>query len=153
MGAGGFMMGMGSFFEGMGSYDAGHRTQTAYRASARAAQREGREAKRLSNYQVRLIEESGAEVLGGIEAETGKSGLALTGTPLATLVDNARKVELSAELERRSGRITERRWEEEAAGLRQAGSDANQAGKIGMVSSFFGGAARIYGQQKYGGKA
>jgi hypothetical protein len=130
--------GAGVGLEALGSYQAGKASAGAYRQSAKSARREGREEKRLSNYQVRLIEEAGAQVRGQIEAETGKSGLALTGTPLATLVDTARKVELSAALARRAGTVTYTRWQEQAAALETAAQNAERAGMFGAAGSLFG---------------
>jgi hypothetical protein len=133
----------------LGSYESGQGAEEAYRAQADAYRRkadlsrlEKNEAARMTDYRVRLIEEEGAEVLGAIEAETGQSGLALTGTPLASLVDSARRIELAAALEKRAGAVTATRWDQEiAANLAGATTGetaaryAERAGTLGIFEN------------------
>lgn len=135
---GAIAQGAGLGMEAFGQLSAGSASAQGYKVSARSARKEARESKRSSNYQVRLIQETGAQVLGQIEAETGKSGLALTGTPLASLVHTARKIELSAALERRAGTVTESRYEDQAAAFDAAAKAAKQAGRTGAFGSMLG---------------
>jgi hypothetical protein len=120
---------LGAYESGQGSAEAYRAQADAYRRKAGLSRLEKREAARMTDYRVRLIEEEGAEVLGAIEAETGQSGLALTGTPLASLVDSARRIELAAALEKRAGAVTATRWDQEiAANLAGATTGETAAG-------------------------
>jgi hypothetical protein len=128
----------GMYESGQGQAEAARASAAAYRQKARLSRLEKREAAALTDYRVRLIHEEGAEVLGAIEAETAKSGLALTGTPLASLVDTARQVELAAAVEKRAGRVTARRWEQEI--------EANESGSTtGQTAAGYAERAGVYG--------
>jgi hypothetical protein len=129
------LMVIGSGTEAFGNLQAGSASAVSLRKQAKMTQMEGREAKRLSDYRVRLIHQEGAELLGSIQAETGKSGLAMTGTPLQSLVDNARQIELSAALEKRSGTITQLRYEQQADALKQEAKNAKKSGAFGAIGA------------------
>lgn len=129
------LMAIGSATEAYGNWQAGKATAGSLKTQAKLARMEGREAKRLSDYRVRLIHQEGAELLGTNEAETAKSGLAMTGSPLAMLVDNARQVELSAALEKRAGTITQQRYEQQATALERDAKNAKKAGGIGGLGA------------------
>ena len=113
---------------------------SAYKISAEQNRVQADEARRLSRYRVRLIHEAGAEHLSAIEAETGKGGLAMTGTPLLSLVTDAREIELTAALEDRAGRITEQNYRLAARMDEKSAKAAAKAGKSKM-SGLIGGAA------------
>jgi hypothetical protein len=129
------LMAIGAATEAYGEISAGLSSASALRKKAKYSRMEGREAKRLSDYRVRLIHQAGAEVLGGIEAETGKSGLAMSGTPLTSLVDTARQVELAAALENRSGTITQNRYEQAAEAYEKDAKAAKRAGFLGGLGA------------------
>ena len=145
MGAGTAMMVGGSLLQGIGTAQSGFAQRGALMDQSRQAYMEGRESLRLSNYKVRLIQEAGAEMLGDVEAEAGKSGLAMTGTPLTHMVRTAREVELTAALQRRAGAVEKRRYDMQGRALYKAGKEAASAGKWGAASSFLGGAAKLFG--------
>jgi hypothetical protein len=130
----------GGVIGAIGILDAAHATAKALKQKAKLARKEGREAKRLSDYRVHLIHQAGTELLGQIEAETGQSGLAMTGTPLMSLVDNARQVELSAAMENRSGQITQQRYEDAAVAAEADARSAKRAGKFGALGALLGSA-------------
>jgi hypothetical protein len=132
------LMIIGTAAQGIGEISAGQASAKSLKLKAKYARMEGREAKRLSDYRVRLIHEAGAELGGQIEAETGKSGLAMTGTPLASLVDSARKVELSAALEKRAGTITQQRYEQAASAYEQDAKAMKQSGFLGALGALTG---------------
>jgi hypothetical protein len=120
--------------------------EEAYRISAASKRRQAREAKILTDYRIRLIHEAGAELLGEQEAETGKSGLAMTGTPLATLVADARQIELSAAIEKRAGEISAQNWLAAAAAdeaSAEAAKEAAESKKGGMMGGLLGGLAGL----------
>jgi hypothetical protein len=131
----------GSGLDAWSSWQGGEATADALRKQARDARGQGREALRQADYRVRMIHEAGAELLGEISAETGKSGLAMTGTPLATLVTNARRVELSAALETRAGRVEYQRWQAQSQTLLEEAENAEDAGKFGA----FGSILKVFG--------
>jgi hypothetical protein len=118
-----------------GQYAAGDAAAAAAQQRAEQIRLEKTETAYQTDYRVRQIYEQGSGLLGGVEAETAQSGLALTGTPLASLVDNARRVELSAAYERRAGAVTQRRLD---AGILASLSDADaasQAGTLGAIGT------------------
>lgn len=117
---------------------AGRAESKSLKERARMARVEGVEAKGLSDYRVRLIRQAGAELLGEIEAETAQSGLAMTGTPLASLVDSARKIELSAAIENRSGLVQRMRYEQAAQAYEQEAKNAKKSGFLGGLGSLAG---------------
>ena len=122
-----------------GSKKAARAEAKAAKFNAKLNRRQAVEAKAISDYRVRMIHEAGAEMQGQVEAETGKSGLAMTGTPLATLVDNARKIELSAAMEVRSGNTTYENYMLAAeAGVASANA-ISEAGNWNAASSIVGG--------------
>ncbi len=139
MGLGDLMQGVGSLLGGIGQSQAGSAERAAYYRMAKQARKEARESQAQTDYRVRMIYESGQELLSEIEAETGKSGLAMTGTPLATLVDNARRVELSAALEKRAGALTYERTMAQAAAYEQAGRNAKAAGGWNAAATWLSG--------------
>lgn len=122
-----------------GSISSGLAQAGSYKDQARQAVMEGRESKRLSNYKVRLIQQAGAETLSEVEAEAGKSGLAMSGTPLTHLVKTARQVELTAALERRAGTVEKQRYERQAVALRKAAKEAKRSGILGGLGGLVGG--------------
>jgi hypothetical protein len=140
----------GTATSAIGSYSAGRAGKAAKKREAELAALEKREAGYLTDYRVRLIREEGAGLLGEIEAETGKSGLALTGTPLTTLVDNARRIELSAAVEKRAGAVTQMRYDQQIAASLADAKAAGKAGTLGAISSLLGGVGGLYSAGAFG---
>lgn len=134
----GLMVG-GAGLESVGSILAGDQQSHSYQKQIELSRWEKKEAKRQTNYKVRLLYEQGAEFLSEQEAETGKSGLAMTGSPLLSLVNNARRVELSASMERRAGDVTAMRYDQQIEALKASQKAAKQSGLMGGL----GGIAKI----------
>ncbi|HUU94060.1 MAG TPA: hypothetical protein VM238_22945 [Phycisphaerae bacterium] len=114
-----------------------------YEAHIRTAKDYGREqlwSREDTDYRVRMVREAGAETVGAIEAETGKAGLAMTGTPLSHLVATAGKIEMSVAGLREAQRRTDIRYaraiDEERAQARKersAGHYRSAAAVIGGI--------------------
>ena len=110
------------------------------REQASSARAEGREAITAMRYKVRMIQEAGAEHLGDIEATTGKAGLEFCGTPLTYYVSQARKIELTAAMERHAGAMTKRRYDAQAKALRAEAKDTERSGILsGIAGALQGG--------------
>lgn len=137
MGAAMGVFGMG--LQAIGSITSGLAQEGSYKDQARTAKMEGREALRLTRYKVRLIQEAGAETLGDVQAETGKAGLAMTGTPLSHLVQTAREVELTAALQRRAGLVEKQRYDVQARALKKAAKESKRSGFLGAGAALFSG--------------
>lgn len=128
-----------------GSLSAGSQQAGDYRAQAAQAELAGREALKLTSYKVRLLHEAGAQMTGEIEAEAGKAGLVMSGTPLSHLVDTARQVELSAAIERRAGLVEKQRYDLQAQSLKRAASSAKTSGLFGAAGGLIGGLGKLLG--------
>lgn len=148
MSIGAAISGIGVGMQAIGSYASGKAAKREAYRQAKLARQEGIEAKTLADYETRIIYEAGAETLGAIEAETGKSGLALSGTSLAHLVRTARKIELTAALKQREGRVTQYRYQQQSQVGLAAGQDAYTAG----ILQGLGALAQI-GKIDFSGKA
>jgi len=96
--------------EASGHVRAGKARAKSHRATAKQYMRELQWSLEDTDYRVRLVREAGAETLGGIEAETGKAGLAMTGTPLSHFVATAGKIEMAAAMTREAGRREAERY-------------------------------------------
>ena len=96
-----------------------------------------------TDYRVRLIRDAGRQVTGQIEAETGKAGLAMTGTPLSHLVDTARRVELAAAVEREAGRRTNIRYSTAIDRERSQGRAEEKAGDARALSTVLQGTGQM----------
>jgi len=136
-------MGLGAGMDFLGTLQAGAEEAASLKRTAALARLEGGEARTLTKYKVRLIHEAGAEGLSAMQAETGKSGLAMTGTPLLGLVHSARQVELAAAIEGRAGKVTRSRYEMQAAQLEEDARRAKKAAKRKAIGGLIGGAAKI----------
>ena len=128
----------GKVLGAMGSIQAASATASALKDKAKLSRKEGREQKRLSDYRIRLIQREGREVLGEIQAETAKSGLAMTGTPLMSLVTTARDAELATALELRSGDISQQQYYDAAKAYERDAKAAKRAGRMGALSALIG---------------
>jgi hypothetical protein len=131
MGAGQALSAGGAGLQLIGSIQAGNAQAGSYRSQAKQSREAGRESLAMSNYKVRLIHEAGTETLGQIEAETGKAGLAMSGTPLKHLVQTARQVELTAAMQHRAGVVEKQRYDRQARALDEAAREAKRAGVLG----------------------
>jgi len=134
---GGFGMLLGTMADFFGTLRAGEEEYQSLEAQRATALLEGKEARTLTRYKVRLIHEAGQEFTSTLEAETGKSGLAMTGTPLLGLVHSARQIELSAALERRGGQVTEMRYQVQADQLHKDAQRAKRAAKREATGGLF----------------
>ena len=114
MAATGFMQWIGAGLQAEGIQQAARAQRKVALGSAKAAEKEGREARTQSRYEQRLIREMGAEMGGQIEVAAGKGSVAMSGTPLATLVKSARQVELAAAVTERTGKMEQDRYKAQA---------------------------------------
>lgn len=133
----------GSLLQGAGMFMAGRDEAKALAVSADSAYREGGEALKLARYETRLLRQAGAQIEGANVAEAGRSGLAVSGTPLATLVENARQVELSASLAARAGRIEKARFYAQGKALKRAAKAAKKGGALGGLGGVVGGIGKL----------
>lgn len=128
----------GKLLGAFGTLSSAFAQSDALKQHARELRKEGREARLQSDYRTRLIRQEGAEIQGGIEAETAKSGLAMVGTPLNSLVDTARQVELAARLQYRSGILEEKRYDAAARAAEKEAKNAKRSGFINAVGGLLG---------------
>lgn len=144
MGAATALTAIGTGLDVFGQVSSGFAQAGSYEDQARMAEMEGREALRLTHYKVRLIQEAGAETLGEVQAETGKAGLAMTGTPLSHLVQTAREVELTAALQRRAGLVEKQRYDMQAKALKKAAKESKKSGILGGAGGLFSGLGGLF---------
>lgn len=144
MGAATALTAIGTGLDVFGSISSGFAQAAAYEDQAEQAEMEGREAVRMTRYKVRLIQEAGAELLGDVQAETGKAGLAMTGTPLSHLVHSARQVELTAALQRRAGTVEKQRYDLQAKALKKAAKESKKSGLFGGGAGLFSGLGGLF---------
>jgi hypothetical protein len=144
MGAGQALSAGGAGLQLIGSIQAGNAQAGSYRSQARQSREAGRESLAMSNYKVRLIREAGTETLGQIEAETGKAGLAMSGTPLKHLVQTARQVELTAAMQHRAGIVEKQRYDRQARALDKAAKEAKKSGIMGGIGGAVSGLGGLF---------
>ena len=124
----------GGLLQGIGSLQAGNAEARASLSSAKEAYAAATESRRQAGYKARLIRELGAEMGGQMAVTLGKGSVAMSGTPLATLVTNARQAELTAAETARTGLIEKDRWMKQGKALERAAKAAKSAGKWGMAA-------------------
>jgi hypothetical protein len=137
------LIGAGTGLQAYGAYQQGQDTSASKNIEANQLTQRAGQVRQITDYKARLIHQVGRTHLSDIEAETGKAGLAMSGTPLNVLVDEARKVELEAQMAQWQGNV-------EAQGLGYAsdvakweGGQARTAGDIGAASSILNGLGRL----------
>ena len=145
-GAAGFglsLQAIGIGVEAAGEVRAGKERAEAHYRTGKDYQRELLWDLEDTDYRVRMIRDAGRQVTGAIEAETGKAGLAMTGTPLAHLVDTARRIELSAAVEREAGRRTNIRYQQAIDRERGQGRAEETAGDTRALSTTLSGIGQM----------
>lgn len=126
----------GGILQGIGSLQAGNAQARVSLASAKQAYAAASESRRQAGYQARLIRELGAEMGGQMAVTLGKGSVATSGTPLATLVRNARQAELTAAETHRTGLIEQERWMKQGKAMERAAKASRSAGKWGAAAGF-----------------
>ena len=133
----------GSALEAIGSYGAHKQAAGSHKAVAAQALRNMVRAKRETRLRLREIVRAGAELQSRVEAETGKSSLKMTGTPLLVKLDNARRIELTRVLAAEAGMEEARRWQLVGHEALRSARYESSAGKFGAAASIMKGLSRI----------
>jgi hypothetical protein len=142
----GGMAGVGAFLQlaGTGVEMYGQWLATDYQVeelkiSEKQARERALQAGRARDWRVRMIHEAGVQMTGEIEAETGKSGLAMSGTPLEHKVRQGLAAELTASMAYEAGTYEVETWLNQADAYRRARSEADKAGGLQRLGTLIGG--------------
>jgi len=140
------MAGLGAFFQlaGTGVEMYGQWLATDYQVeelkiSEKQARERAAQVGKTRDWRLRMIAQSAAEMGGEIEAETGKSGLAMSGTPLEHKVRQGLAAELTASMVRMEGDWEVQSWLNQADAYRRARSEADKAGGLQRLGTLIGG--------------
>ena len=136
------MLGMG--MQAVGAYDEGRQAQQAGRIESQQYAGLASQTRQVTDYKSRLIREAGNQHLADIEAETARAELALSGSPLSLLVDEARKVELETRMNEWEGDVEAQRLQYAGDIARWQGNQARRAGNLKTVTSILSGLSRLY---------
>jgi len=101
--------------------------------------RAAKQMAKARDWRVRMIHEAAVEMGGEIEAETGKSGLAMSGTPLEYRRRQALAAELTASMAYEAGTYEVESWFRQAAAFSRGARNRQQAGDIQQVGTLIGG--------------
>ena len=128
------LMGGKSLLEGYGQYQAN-------KANAGIAGVQAKQARLNAAYNERRQREISARVMGEQAARFGASGVAMEGTPLLVMADQAREAELEALAIRNEGKQASEGYLSEARQYRKAATNSLMGGLI--EASAYGGAAYL----------
>lgn len=134
---------MGAGMQAGAAYDEGRQAQLAGRLESGQYAAQALQTRQVTDYKSRLIREAGSQHLADIEAETARAGLAMTGSPLSLLVDEARKVELETQMNEWEGNVEAQRLQYAGEVARWQGNQAHRAGNIKAVTSILAGLSRL----------
>jgi len=144
----GFGMGLQVLGTGLQIY--GQQEATKYQVkelelSEEQARERARQVAKARDWRIRMISRAG-ELLGGqIEAETGKSGLAMTGSPLEHKVRQARQIELSATMAATQGGWEAQSWIDQARAYSRAAWQTEKAGSLQTFTTIIGALGNMMG--------
>jgi hypothetical protein len=134
------LMGGKSLLEGYGAYQAN-------KANAETAGVQAKQARLNAAYNERRSREASARIMGEQAARFGASGVAMEGTPLLVMADQARQSELEALAIRTEGEQASEGYLAEKRGYKRAATSSLMGGLL--EASGYGGAA--YLRNKYKG--
>lgn len=131
------LMSGSSLLEGFGQYQAN-------KANAEISKAQAKQARLNAAYNERRSREESARLMGEQAARFGASGVAMEGTPLLVMADQARQSELDALAIRTQGKQASEGYKAEARGYRRVATSSLMGGLI--KSAAWGGGA--YGKYK-----
>lgn len=129
----------GSLLGAYGSLLQGRSQARSYLAAGASALLSGQEEKLSLDFQADQAREFGAMVRSAQRAMFGHHGIELTGTAADLVEQTLLNSELDAKMLEREGRVALKSGQLQKQEYDRAAKDAKKAGKIGALSSIFGG--------------